>query len=221
MRRRRILVFVLAGRLIRGRSGKLRPGSVTHTVMAKKYLRLIVNGKVVGCEALRAAVVRQRGLGHRVEVHVTWEGGDARRFGSQPGEADAVVAVGGDGTVNEVLHGLMTLPTDARPALAVIPLGTANDFARGCGIPAIPARHWRSASPAIPSPWMWAGLTIDGSLMQRAVALVLRLLPPHRRNSNGCSAVPLTRSWPQSLQRTSVPTKDASFCRIRRSPVRM
>ena len=108
--------------------------------MAKKYLRLIVNGKVVGCEALRAAVVRQRGLGHRVEVHVTWEGGDARRFGSQPGDADAVVAVGGDGTVNEVLHGLMTLPTDARPALAVIPLGTANDFARGCGIPRDPSQ---------------------------------------------------------------------------------
>src|ERR1700722_18763511 len=170
--------------------------------MAKKYLRLIVNGKVVGSEALRAAVVRQRGLGHRVEVHVTWEGGDARRFGSQPGEADAVVAVGGDGTVNEVLHGLMTLLVVAASR-------------------AIPARHWRFASPAIPSPWMWAGLTIDGSLMQRAVALVLRLLPPHRRNSNGCSAVPLTRSWPQSLQRTSVSTKDASFCRIRRSPVRM
>ena len=51
-----------------------------------------------------------------------------------------VVAVGGDGTVNEVLHGLMTLPTEARPALAVIPLGTANDFARGCGIPLDPSQ---------------------------------------------------------------------------------
>jgi YegS/Rv2252/BmrU family lipid kinase len=34
----------------------------------------------------------------------------------------------------------MTLPTDARPALAVIPLGTANDFARGCGIPRDPSQ---------------------------------------------------------------------------------
>jgi len=108
--------------------------------MAKKFLRLVVNGKVANSEALRAAVAQQRGLGHRVEVHVTWEGGDARRFGSQPEEADVVVAVGGDGTVNEVLHGLMTLPTEARPALAVIPLGTANDFARGCGIPLDPSQ---------------------------------------------------------------------------------
>jgi diacylglycerol kinase family enzyme len=108
--------------------------------MAKKFLRLAVNGKVAKNEALRAAVARQRGLGHRVEVHVTWEGGDARRFASQPEEADVVVAVGGDGTVNEVLYGLMTLRTEARPALAVIPLGTANDFARGCGIPLDPSQ---------------------------------------------------------------------------------
>ena len=107
--------------------------------MAKKFLCLVVNGKVANNEALRAAVAQQRGLGHRVEVHVTWEGGDARRFASQP-EADVVVAVGGDGTVNEVLHGLMTLPTEALPALAVIPLGTANDFARGCGIPLDPSQ---------------------------------------------------------------------------------
>jgi lipid kinase YegS len=108
-------------------------------VITKKFLRLVVNGKVANNEALRAAVAQQRGLGHRVEVQVTWEGGDARRFASQPGEADVVVAVGGDGTVNEVLHGLMTLPTEARPALGVIPLGTANDFARGCGIPLDPS----------------------------------------------------------------------------------
>jgi diacylglycerol kinase family enzyme len=85
-------------------------------------------------------VAQQRGLGHRVEVYVTWERGDARRFSSQPEEADMVVAVGGDGTVNEVLHGLMTLPAEARPALALIPLGTANDFARGCGIPFNPSQ---------------------------------------------------------------------------------
>jgi predicted polyphosphate/ATP-dependent NAD kinase len=107
-------------------------------VMAKKFLRLVVNGKVANSEALRTAVAQQRGLGHRVEVYVTWERGDARRFSSQPEEPDMVVAVGGDGTVNEVLHGLMTLPTETRPALAMIPLGTANDFARGCGIPLDP-----------------------------------------------------------------------------------
>jgi diacylglycerol kinase family enzyme len=109
-------------------------------VIAKKSLRLVVNGKVANNEALRAAVAQQRGLGHGVEVRVTWEGGIARRFSSQPEEADVVAAVGGDGTVNEVLHGLMTLPAEAPPALAVIPLGTANDFARGCGVPLDPSQ---------------------------------------------------------------------------------
>jgi lipid kinase YegS len=106
--------------------------------MAARSLRLIVNGKVAGTPALRAAVGRQRQLGHRVEVRVTWEGGDARRFAAEPGDADVLVAAGGDGTVNEVVQGLLTLPAEARPALAVVPLGTANDFARGCGIPRDP-----------------------------------------------------------------------------------
>jgi YegS/Rv2252/BmrU family lipid kinase len=48
--------------------------------------------------------------------------------------AALVVAVGGDGTLNEVANGLLSLPGD-RPELAVIPLGTGMDFARSHGIP--------------------------------------------------------------------------------------
>lgn len=46
-----------------------------------------------------------------------------------------IVAAGGDGTVNEVINGLMQVPQPARPALAVLPGGTGNDFARGIGTP--------------------------------------------------------------------------------------
>ena len=46
-----------------------------------------------------------------------------------------VVAAGGDGTVNEVINGLMQIPQAMRPALAVIPGGTGNDFARAIGTP--------------------------------------------------------------------------------------
>jgi lipid kinase YegS len=46
-----------------------------------------------------------------------------------------VIAAGGDGTLNEVVHGLMDLSKPARPILGIVPLGTANDFATGCGIP--------------------------------------------------------------------------------------
>jgi diacylglycerol kinase (ATP) len=48
--------------------------------------------------------------------------------------AGLVVAVGGDGTLNEVANGLLALPRD-RPELAVIPFGTGMDFARSHGIP--------------------------------------------------------------------------------------
>lgn len=47
---------------------------------------------------------------------------------------DTVVAVGGDGTVFEVLNGLMQLPRDDRPALALLPTGSGNDYRRTLGI---------------------------------------------------------------------------------------
>jgi YegS/Rv2252/BmrU family lipid kinase len=48
-----------------------------------------------------------------------------------------VVAAGGDGTVNEVINGLMQARLDGggRPALGVIPIGRGNDFAYGADIP--------------------------------------------------------------------------------------
>jgi diacylglycerol kinase (ATP) len=75
--------------------------------------------------------VRERG--HHVDVRVTFERGDAvalARAAATEG-ADVVAAVGGDGTLNEVVNGLDGTDTP----LGVIPLGTANDFARQAGIP--------------------------------------------------------------------------------------
>ena len=102
-------------------------------------VRLILNGKVAANEALRVAVARQRAAGHRIEVRVTWEKGDARRFASETGPVDLLITAGGDGTLNEVVHGLMSLSEDVRPSLGIVPLGTANDFAIGCGVPNNPA----------------------------------------------------------------------------------
>lgn len=48
---------------------------------------------------------------------------------------DVVVAVGGDGTVHEVLNGLMRIAEDGRPALGVLPTGSGNDTRRTLGIP--------------------------------------------------------------------------------------
>jgi YegS/Rv2252/BmrU family lipid kinase len=49
--------------------------------------------------------------------------------------AEQVIAVGGDGTLNEVANGLLALPDGERPELAVIPFGTGMDFARSHRIP--------------------------------------------------------------------------------------
>ena len=103
-----------------------------------KRIQLILNGKAAGTDAFRAAIVQQRAVGHRIKVRVTRKEGDARRFAAEAGGADLLIAAGGDGTLNEVVHGLMDLSKAARPALGVVPLGTANDFAAGCGIPRDP-----------------------------------------------------------------------------------
>src|SRR5262245_66401980 len=110
------------------------------TKAGSKRVRLILNGKVAANDALRAAVGRQREGGHGIDVRVTWEKEDARRFVSEAGKVDLLVAAGGDGTLNEVLHGLMNMPTVLRPSLGIVPLGTANDFATGCGIPRDPTK---------------------------------------------------------------------------------
>src|SRR5213593_2736323 len=103
-----------------------------------RNVQLILNGKAAGNDALQTAVERQRAAGHSIEVRVTLEKGDARRFVAEAGEVYLLIAAGGDGTLNEVVHGLMDLPTVARHVLGVVPLGTANDFATGCGIPRDP-----------------------------------------------------------------------------------
>ncbi len=108
------------------------------TKARKRKIQLILNGKVAGNRALRNAIAQQRADGYSVKVRVTRDKGDARRLAAEVNKADVLIAAGGDGTLNEVVHGLMDLPKAVRPALGVVPLGTANDFATACGIPRIP-----------------------------------------------------------------------------------
>jgi diacylglycerol kinase (ATP) len=47
---------------------------------------------------------------------------------------ERVVAMGGDGTVHEVINGLMRVAEPHRPKLGIIPIGTGNDFAYAAGV---------------------------------------------------------------------------------------
>lgn len=70
------------------------------------------------------------------EVEVFWtEGpGHAERLGASL-KAARVVACGGDGTLHEVVNGLMTRAPEDRPTLGLIPMGTGNDLARTLELP--------------------------------------------------------------------------------------
>jgi YegS/Rv2252/BmrU family lipid kinase len=66
---------------------------------------------------------------------VTERAGHATELAAAADDYDLVVAVGGDGTVHEVLNGLMRTPAERRPALGLLPTGSGNDTRRMLGVP--------------------------------------------------------------------------------------
>ena len=72
--------------------------------------------------------------GYAVTVRFTAASGDATVIAADcGGNYDTVACIGGDGTLSEVIAGLMKLPSP--PPLGYIPMGTANDVATTLGIP--------------------------------------------------------------------------------------
>ncbi|MDD3222719.1 MAG: diacylglycerol kinase family lipid kinase [Clostridia bacterium] len=86
---------------------------------------------VVGCLVLNQVV-------NQVDVVYTQNEGDARKEAAaiKRAEYDFLVAVGGDGTLNDVVNGLMEGGSET--PLAVISVGTANDFAQYAKPPETP-----------------------------------------------------------------------------------
>ncbi len=86
---------------------------------------------------IKQAVARLRSLGHEALAIPTAGPGSA---GGQARDAvrdgvEVVFACGGDGTVHEVLQGLVTDGGNPRAALGIVPLGSANALARQLRIP--------------------------------------------------------------------------------------
>ena len=72
--------------------------------------------------------------GFRTELFFTGGPEDATEFAkAYAAEFDAVACVGGDGTLSEVIGGLMKIPNP--PPIGYIPMGTTNDVASTIGLP--------------------------------------------------------------------------------------
>ena len=83
--------------------------------------------------------VRDLAAERGIAVRETAEEGDAVEFAREAAEAGAVmvVACGGDGTLNEVLHGIDEAGALGSVTVGVIPAGTGNNFAKNIGVEGI------------------------------------------------------------------------------------
>ncbi|WHT77537.1 lipid kinase YegS [Pseudomonas rhodesiae] len=101
---------------------------------------LILHGKQALNEDVRSAVLARREQGWELAVRVTWEGGDAQRLVREALDDGYthIIAGGGDGTLRDVAEAMAQAKADA--SLVLMPLGTANDFAKAAGVPLEPAQ---------------------------------------------------------------------------------
>jgi diacylglycerol kinase family enzyme len=119
---------------------------------------LVVNPKATTTsERSRDVLVRALRSAVSLTVEYTTRRGHAASLARAAAESgvDVVVTLGGDGTVNEAVNGLMTASValdgisgpraNALPALAVVPGGSTNVFARALGLP----RDWVDGTSVI------------------------------------------------------------------------
>ncbi|TMF64663.1 MAG: diacylglycerol kinase family lipid kinase [Chloroflexi bacterium] len=138
-------------------------------------------------QRLAARIARTlRDAGLRVEIERTPAQGEGARLAREAAEAGygMVIAVGGDGTANEIANGLVGSGT----ALALYPIGAGNDFARALGYPRrrrdvprfIRTARRRTIDVGDANGRVFlnaAGVGIDGHVAERVVATV-RIVGP-------------------------------------------
>lgn len=103
-----------------------------------KRARIIYNptsGRELFRKHLPEVLEKMERAGYETSCHATTSEGDAIQAAAHAVERnfDLVIAVGGDGTLNEVVSGIAKF--ENRPKVGLIPMGTTNDFARAVHIP--------------------------------------------------------------------------------------
>ena len=109
----------------------------------------ILHRKSANEAAVKEAVKYVRGKGINLRVRIPWNKKDKPRVVDEAlaDGAKRIIAGGGDGTINAVVNALVRDGKKAAPAsLGVLPLGTANDFAHGCGLPVADLNRCRVVS---------------------------------------------------------------------------
>ena len=103
----------------------------------RKKLLFIMNPKagVMLAPKYMASIIESFSkAGYLTQVLMTEGKGDARDFAAEYGaESDIVVVSGGDGTLNEVINGLLS--EGLKTPIGYIPAGSTNDFANSVGLP--------------------------------------------------------------------------------------
>ena len=120
--------------------------------MTQRKLLFIVNpraGRSKSRSPLFDAISVFSEAGYLTSLHKTTAPGDASVTAAREGEEyDLIVAAGGDGTLNEVITGLMRL--EKRPPLGYLPQGSTNDFAASLQISGNPVTAARAIVRNVP-----------------------------------------------------------------------
>ncbi|TGE38924.1 diacylglycerol kinase family lipid kinase [Desulfosporosinus fructosivorans] len=106
--------------------------------MKSKRIRLVYN-PYAGRRKLTAqldTVIRIfQESGHEVSIHRASSPEDVEEIAAQSADVDRLVIAGGDGSIHQAVNGLLRIPTEKRPVLGILPVGTANDLAYALHLP--------------------------------------------------------------------------------------
>jgi diacylglycerol kinase (ATP) len=97
----------------------------------EQLVTFIIHGRIKFLKNLKLEIETVF-AGFSIAMDETQKAGDAMTMAKMAiaKGSDFIVAVGGDGTINEIVNGIMQSKSPKKPILAVLPLGRGNDFVR-------------------------------------------------------------------------------------------